>query len=110
MTPNFQIFLHDIHHHGELGEYQHSVSIALHVGKEIIEDPELAGVTDEMITKTQMLDTLKHNHQLVLVSGSGLSYSVGLAGFIDFEIRHDLQILHDVTLDSLLVTRVPGLQ
>ena len=63
VAPNFQIFLHDVHHHGELGEYQHSVSIALHVGQEIIEDLELARVADEMITKTQMLNTLKHNHQ-----------------------------------------------
>ena len=86
MTSNFQIFLHDIHHHGELGEDQHPVPVALHVGKEIIEDPKLARVTDEMIPETQMFDTLKQNSQLLLVFTSGNSYSVGLTDFIDFKI------------------------
>ena len=77
MTPDFQIFLHDIHHHGELTEYQHSVPVALHFGKEIIEDPELARVTDEMVTETHMFDTLKQIHQilgLVLQTGVRLLY------------------------------------
>ena len=87
MTPNFQIFLHDIHHHGELGEYQHSVAVALHFGKEIIEDPELARVTDLVISQTKMFDTLKQNHQLLgLVFDPNLSYSVGLTGFIDLKV------------------------
>ena len=86
MTPNFQIFLHDIHHHGELAEYQYSVPVALHFGKEIIEDPELARVTDEMITETEVLDTLKQMHQILGSVLPGLTYSVGLAGFIDFKI------------------------
>ena len=86
MTPNFQIFLHDIHHHGELGEYQHPVAVALHDGKEIIEDLELTRVTDEMVPKTQMFNALKENHQLLLVLVQVLSYSVCLTGFIDFKI------------------------
>ena len=107
----FQIFLHDIHHHGELGEYQHPVPITLHAGKEIIEDLKLARVTDLMIPETQMFDALKQKkHYLSSVLRAGLSYPVGLTGFINFEVWHDLQILHNVALDGLFVPRVPGLQ
>ena len=107
----FQIFLHDIHHHGELGEYQHPVPITLHAGKEIIEDLKLARVTDLMIPETQMFDALKYIwSQLNWADWRPRSYSVSLTGFVDFKVRHDLQILHNVALYGPLVTRVSGLQ
>ena len=52
----------------------------------------------------------KKKHYLSSVLRAGLSYPVGLTGFINFEVWHDLQILHNVALDGLFVPRVSGLQ
>ena len=43
-------------------------------------------------------------------TNSSPSHPVGLAGFVDVKVGHDLEILHDVGLHGLLVAGVPRLE
>ena len=43
-------------------------------------------------------------------TNSSPSHPVGLAGFVDVKVGHDLEILHDVRLHGLLVAGVPRLE
>ena len=62
VTSDLEIFLHDVHHHCELREDEHPVSIALHPRQQVIQQSKLARLTNDVVTKTQMLYGLKEDY------------------------------------------------
>ena len=86
VTPDPQVLLHDVQHHGELSEDQDPVIVLLHSGQEVIQDGKLAAVTDLVVAQTVMLDA-----------------RVGETRLVDVEVGHDGQVLLDELYGSVLV-------
>ena len=55
MPSDFEIFFHDVHHHVELGEDEHFVALPLHLRQHVVQQPELARLANNVVTKTEML-------------------------------------------------------
>ena len=47
-----EILLHDVHHHGELREYQDSVPVVLHLWQHVVQQPKLARLANYVVTQT----------------------------------------------------------
>jgi hypothetical protein len=76
VTPDPQVLLHDVQHHGELSEDQNPVVFLLHSGQQVIQDGKLAAVTDLVVAQTVVLDA-----------------RIGETRLVDVEVGHDGQVL-----------------
>ena len=58
VPPDPEVLLHDVEHHGELGEDEDAVVPVLHVGQHAVEGAELARFADLVVSKAVVFNAL----------------------------------------------------